>query len=245
MRQIDRTGEIYTTNEGYKIHIVEYFNASDCTIKFNDNKSTTRKNISYNSIKKGEVKNPNHRSLYGQGYLGQGKYNSTTYVKIYDAWHGMFSRCYNEKIQVKHPTYKGCSVDKRWHCLQDFGVWYENNYKEGFELDKDIINKSNKIYSPDKCDFVPKEINTILLRNQARRGNYPLGVSKRGNKFRVRCNINGKNTNFGTFTTIEEAFTTYRNIKKEEIKSLANKWKPYIKPRVYQALMNYKVEITD
>jgi len=43
----------------------------------------------------------------------------------------------------------------------------------------------------------------------------------------------------------EEAFAVYKEAKELHIKSLAEKWKNDLDPRVYKALMNYVVEITD
>ena len=43
----------------------------------------------------------------------------------------------------------------------------------------------------------------------------------------------------------EEAFQAYKQAKEKYIKSLANKWKDKIDPRVYEALMNWEVEGTD
>ena len=35
-RFTDRTGERYTTNEGYEVEIIEYFSACDITLKYAD-----------------------------------------------------------------------------------------------------------------------------------------------------------------------------------------------------------------
>jgi hypothetical protein len=43
-------------------------------------------------------------------------------------------------------------------------------------LDKDILYKGNKIYSPDTCVFVPQEINALFVKNDANRGDLPIGV---------------------------------------------------------------------
>ena len=54
-----------------------------------------------------------------------------------------------------------------------------------------------------------------------------------------------KVTNIGSFNTEIEAFQAYKEAKEANIKEVANKWKDQIDPRVYEALMNYHVEITD
>lgn len=51
---INRVGEEYTTNEGYKIKIVEYFSALNCTIQFED--GVIRENIYFSCIKNGSVR---------------------------------------------------------------------------------------------------------------------------------------------------------------------------------------------
>ena len=49
----------------------------------------------------------------------------------------------------------------------------------------------------------------------------------------------------GGFDTPEEAFLAYKQAKEAYIKEVANKWKGQIDPKVYEALMNWNVEITD
>ena len=49
----------------------------------------------------------------------------------------------------------------------------------------------------------------------------------------------------GTFDTPEEAFQAYKTAKEECIKEVADKWKGLISEQVYNALINYKIEITD
>lgn len=51
----------------------------------------------------------------------------------------------------------------------------------------------------------------------------------------------------GIFDTVEDAFQKYKEAKEEHLKELAKKYfdKGKIKQNVYNALMNYKVEITD
>jgi len=63
--------------------------------------------------------------------------------------------------------------------------------------------------------------------------------------YRAQIKSDGVVKCLGDFKTVEEAFLAYKKAKEAYVKSLANKWKDQIDPRVYNALMNYKVEITD
>ena len=48
-----------------------------------------------------------------------------------------------------------------------------------------------------------------------------------------------------TFDTEEEAFARYKGYKESFIKKMANQYRSKISDKVYQAMMNWKVEITD
>jgi biotin-(acetyl-CoA carboxylase) ligase len=243
--KLNRVGEKYTTNEGYGVEIIEYFDKNNCTIKF-DNGITLR-NKKFSDIKKGSVKNPLHKSILGIGYIGIGIFKPSKNrknTKKYSDWINLFQRCYGEN----NPSYKGCSVDERWHNFQNFAKWHKNNYREGFEVDKDILVKGNKVYSPETCCFVPFNINVLFTKNNISRGLYPIGVNydKRGKKFVAQINKGvGNQIHLGYFNTPEEAFQTYKVAKELWIKEVADKWKDLISERVYEAMYNYQVEITD
>lgn len=169
--------------------------------------------------------------------------------KKYELWLSILSRCYDEKVQQKHPTYKGCSISEEWYNFQNFAKWMDKNYNpetmKGFHLDKDILIKGNKIYSAETCCFVPNEINSLFTNNKVNRGYLPIGVSKLNKKFRVVINKGKKRIHVGLFINVEEAFQAYKTAKEQYIKEVADKWKDQIDPRVYQAMYDYKVEITD
>lgn len=55
----------------------------------------------------------------------------------------------------------------------------------------------------------------------------------------------GKTHNLGRYHTVEEAFYAYKKAKELHIREVAEKYKGDISPRVYDALINYTVEITD
>jgi hypothetical protein len=248
----DRKGEKYITNQGYEIEIIDYIASNNCTIKFNDKLGTIKYKVAMKEIKSGGIFNAFHKSKYGVGYLGEGKYCSSK-SKIeqlsYDYWDGFFRRCYNQRVITMSPSYKGCSVSEEWHNFQNFGEWFDNNYNhktmEGWCLDKDILFKGNKIYSPETCCFVPNEVNVVLTSSRAKRGDLPIGVCKKGNRYRAQIKTNSVVRGLGTYDTPKEAFDAYKMAKEIYIKELAFKWKELISNKVYIALINYEVEITD
>lgn len=241
----DRVGEVYTTTESYKIVIIEYINAHNCTIQFENGYEV---NTEFKSVKNGQIRNPYHPSVWGIGYVGVGKYKIVVGKKksnTYNTWNNLLSRCYFEEYKEKHPTYKDCTADIKWHSFQNFAEWYEVNYVDGFALDKDILIKGNKIYSPETCCFVPKEINSLFIKPERKSKDLPRGVLKHHNKFQASFSRKNKKVYLGLFNTLEEAFQAYKQAKEDYIKELAEKYKDKITEQVYQALINYKVDIND
>lgn len=249
---IDHTGEIHTNNQGDDFEIIECFSRRNCTIKFLDFDNVILRNINYGNILLGSVKNPYHRSVCGVGYLGVGKYKKHVGRKptlLYVRWSNMIKRCYSGKVLFESPSYIKCTVMEEWHNFQVFAEWFEHNWKSymngGWELDKDILVKGNKIYSPDTCCFVPQIINTILLKCDKVRGDLPIGVIKAGKYFIAQLSRPGHTKYKKTHKTAEEAFYVYKFHKEAYIKEVADEWRPLIGEKVYFSLINYQVEITD
>ena len=162
-------------------------------------------------------------------------------------WNRMIKRCYY-KDRHNNIMYPDCCVCQSWHKLSEFKIWFDQHYVKGWELDKDILLKGNKIYSPEICCFVPQEINKMFTKREAKRGSLPIGVSKTNSftsPYRAALQCGGVQKRIGSFSTIEKAFHAYKQAKEMRIKELANKYKDQLEPRVYQALYNYQVEITD
>src|SRR6478609_6597185 len=144
------------------------------------------------------------RKVYGVGVVGKGKYNAGAGVKSkhskqYSVWSSMLKRCYDPKEHEKNPSYKDCKVVEEWLSLQVFGEWFDKNYKEGYQLDKDLLLKGNKIYGPETCCFVPQEINLLLVNNKRSRGVYPIGVSKQRNKYSAHVRVKNKQKHLGNY----------------------------------------------
>ena len=186
-KNINRVGEKHITNEGYEITIINHNGCKNYTIQFEDGNIVD--GVDYRRIKSGSVRNKNKISIYGVGYHGYGRYSGTDSnnkeTKTYGTWRGMLRRCYYESHIKKHKTYRGCSVAKEWHNFQNFAKWFEENWKpwmdDNWQLDKDILVKENKIYSPETCCFVPREINTIFINNHI--NTIPRSIKKVGKKY--------------------------------------------------------------
>lgn len=165
---------------------------------------------------------------------------------IYQKWLSMLKRCYDKNFHAKYPSYANCKVCTEWLTLSNFVNWFNQNYKDGYELDKDILVKGNKEYSPDKCCFVPNLINTTLTTRKV--GKYGLGISTyRNNKYLCSFSKNGRKIHLGCFNTEKEAKLAYKSAKEQYVKELAEKYfqEGKITKKVYDALMKYEVEITD
>lgn len=185
--------------------------------------------------------------LYGVAFYDvlESMVKNNEYIMSTRYWHSMLGRCYSSHVHKSQPTYIGCAVHKDWHLFSNFKRWFDEHYVEGWCLDKDILVKGNKVYSPETCCFVPNEIN-VIFSHKKRKVNLPIGVTcNKNNKYVARATISGKGTRLGQFDTPEEAFNAYKIAKEEWIKEVADKWKSQLEPRVYEALYNYQVEITD
>jgi hypothetical protein len=238
----NRVGDVYLNNQGYSITILEDNGYHKLTVQFNDGVII---NCELSQLVKGTLANRNYKTLYGIGYYGYGNYSTVhngKNTKSYNVWRGMITRCYSGR----YIAYSNCKVCEEWHNFQVFSDWFEKNYIDGYQLDKDIKFKGNKLYSPDTCSFVPQEINNTFLLNKNKRGNLPIGICLYHGKYLVQlCTNKRKHRKIGSFDTPEEAFYCYKIAKEAEIKRLANKYKETITAECYKAMMEYVVEITD
>ena len=250
----ERLGKSIYNKFGSKLTITEYNRYSDITIRFDNGYELKHRDY---SCFKNTCRSPYCKTVYGHGYIGEGKYKTgyadATHTKQYTCWRSMIQRCYSEKYHKKKPTYKDCEVCEEWLNFQNFAKWYDENYyqidNEQMSLDKDILHKGNKIYSPDNCVFVDNRINSLFTKSNKVRGDTPIGVKHNGNKFTSMCSIIKdnipKDIHIGTFNTPEEAFYAYKQFKEKYIKQVADFYKDKIPNKLYNAMYNYEVEITD
>lgn len=256
-QKINKVKEQKRNNYGSLMTIIKYNKYNDIIVEFENGYITKSE---YGAFKKGQIKSPFDKSVYKTGYLGEGKYNVKIDDKVtlhYQYWRDMLKRCYDEKELKRRPTYEDKTVCEEWHNFQNFAKWFDENYYEVdgeiMQLDKDILSKGNKIYSPETCVFVPQRINTLFVKNDSRRGKYPIGVNlnQSKSKYLARCSVYNNSTHkkekktLGTFETPEEAFYKYKEFKEQYIKEVAEEYKGRIPIKLYNAMYEYKVDIDD
>ena len=69
----------------------------------------------------------------------------------------MLQRCLRPR---DFPSYIGCTIVPDWYNFQNFAAWYDDNYINGYELDKDTKVLGNRSYGPDTCLFISRANNT-------------------------------------------------------------------------------------
>ena len=251
----ERLGETRINNQGEVMFIVEYVNVHDITVQFKTTGEVVK--TTYNHFVKGNVKSHFSPTVYGVGITGTEptRDENGKILDSYKCWCNMLRRCYSDKVQEKYPTYKGCYVCADWLYYSNFKNWYNENYYEidnkTSQIDKDVLIKGNKVYSPDTCVFVPNFINKLFTKNQNKRGELPVGVDylKASKKYRAGLSVfkdEKKTTKYlGCFDTPNDAFEVYKQAKEEYIKEVADEYKDIIPVKLYEAMYDYEVNIND
>ena len=188
------------------------------------------------------------KTFHGVGYNSLGEFKTKicgNRTPAYKAWSNMIERCYSPEFHKRQPAYIGCTVADEWHDYQVFAKWFSDHEYSGlgYQLDKDLLYRGNKVYSPDTCCFVPRELNTLVISCQKARGIYPQGVDFRSitNRFRAQIRINGSKLSLGEFHCPQDAHKAYIVAKEAYTKSKAIEWKDRIAQDVFEALMNWTV----
>lgn len=250
LKKAEYEGSVFKTNNYGDVVVLEYNNVRDVTVKFLNTGNIRKTGAS--ELKKGELRDNEAFPVYKIGVMDVPKElkRGEPAPKEYNLWNGMKSRCYNENIRHKVPTYSEVTMSDNFKIYSYFKEWCNNQVgfnQEGFHLDKDLLSITDKTYSEDTCCFIPQEINCAITNNKSVRGKFPQGVTHNCTKTRYRARIqrDDKWESLGTYDTPEEAFYVYKPIKEAHVKSLAEKWKDQIDIRVYEALMNWEISIDD
>lgn len=147
---------------------------------------------------------------------------------FYRKWRNMLKRCYSRTYLDKRPTYEGCRVCSDWLRFSNFRKWMIAQDWQGKDLDKDLLIKGNKIYSPSRCVFINSSTNKAIAESRSSKNDSSLlaGVrlDKNNGKYssRVRKGIPSKNHYLGTYSTENEAHNIWRLEKAKHFRNLAN-----------------------
>lgn len=148
----------------------------------------------------------------------------------YKVWYNMVSRVYGKAYGKVYDAYRGCSIAAEWSSFMTFRGWMETQDWQGNHLDKDLLQRGNKLYSAETCIFVSREVNNFLIDRQE--GELPKGVTlnKSGSYVAMCCGLY-----LGSFATAEEAGIVYNSTKIEKGIELAGKQKC---PKIKSALLD-------
>lgn len=256
--KVYRLGETKTNYQGCLMKIIEYNRSDDIIVEFQDDYKADV-HSTYRNFTLGKIKNPYYPSVYGVGITGN-KYPKSIdgkHTKEYSVWHGMIGRCYYEKYRNNNIAYKDSICCEDWLLYENFYEWLHS--QENFDkwlvgnkwaIDKDILIKGNKIYSPETCCLVPQNVNSLFTKCDKNRGDCLIGVSQDDRYFVARCSNplnNNKKEFLGAYFTEEKAFYSYKKRKEEIIKQVAQIEynKGNITKECYNTMMSYEVEDAD
>lgn len=251
-RRDELLGKEYETNGSGRCFIIDYKGTKNILVMFYEPVCIVKCCMS--PLNDGRIRNPMLPSVNGRGYLGIGKYSSVDKC-VYKQWTDMLTRAYSERFHSYQHVYKDVTVCEEWWNFQNFAEWcysqrffkMKDSKGRSYQLDKDILVRGNKLYSPETCCFVPHEVNSLILKGEKVRGEYPVGVyyHKMAGKFQARYSSLGVSKYLGLFNTPEEAFEVYKQAKESYIKTVANKLKYSIDSKVYESLIKYEIYSDD
>lgn len=185
-------------------------------------------------------------------------------------WKGMKERCsINYQRKPNHWACLGCTFCKEWEIFDIFAQWVIDNsyiiHQYSYPpirylrllklvLDKDILKKGNLHYSPATCCIIPECMN-MLVKKRKRENGLPKGVSQSyrysycSNRYEVRyyarISYFGKPKAMYDYDTPIQAWWVYKETMEAYIQEVAEMYKDQLPKHIYEALMNYRIEIDD
>lgn len=149
----------------------------------------------------------------------------------YQDWSKMIQRCFDKKYLDKHPSYIGVQVCQDWRYLSNFISWVDsqpNTEWENCDLDKDLVLKGSRLYSPETCVYLDQSLNQFLTNYKERGGSRLVGAYyvPHNNKnmpymSQLRSPFTGKIEYLGAYYTELEAHLAWKAKKHEYALKLA------------------------
>lgn len=202
-----KNGDVFTMRSGRTCKVINYIKANQIEVEFDDDYKVT---LRYGTLRDGTFAHPLDRTVMKVGYLGFGQFSPKQDRVAYCKWRGVLERAYDNnfhKRKVGH-TYIGTMVVKEWHNFQNFAEWfYQQEYQDGWEIDKDIGSAELSIYSPSTCTLVPKNLNMAFQSNV---GVCYLKNCQRQKKYQANISIKNVKKTIGYYKTENEAVAAYR-----------------------------------
>ena len=169
--------------------------------------------------------------IYGKGivdltYTKNVRKNKKTIWKcpFFERWRGLIRRCYSDKTFKRNPQYENCTICDGWLTFSKFKEWMEQHDWCGKELDKDLLIKGNKHYSPENCVWVSHGINIFICdKRESTKSEFHIGTTldKETGKWRAQCSNPFGKTKYekrgyiGLFETRELAHLAWKQKKHE------------------------------
>jgi hypothetical protein len=155
------------------------------------------------------------KPIYGMGIndapfitnckVGGKLYSHPAYV----AWKNVLTRSFDQAYATRFPTYQGVKVCDEWLRFSNFLAWWKVHQKEGWQLDKDLLHRGNKVYSPETCIYIPNWINSFTLTGPKNTSTGRVGAfyCKNRRKYTSQCGhpISGEKIRLGYFDSEQEA----------------------------------------
>lgn len=164
---------------------------------------------------------------------------------IFSIWKSLICRTI-PPIKESHASYADCSISDGWKHYMDFYNWTNNRDWEGLRLDKDVLIRGNRIYSPDTCVYIPNSLNQLLKQPKKSDSDICMGVrylhgyKDSKDKFEAYSKYEQKYIYLGTYYSKEEAHAAWQQEKvthfEKEIQKLEEM--NFKDQRIYPALEN-------
>lgn len=245
-RKFIRSGDIRETTKGLPYKVLDYSEGIYADVEFL-NTGTTRR-VHKSGVIKNTLKDFMAPTVRGVGYIGKDTSKfpmSPLEFKVSHVWRQMIQRCYlNDKGKR---AYIDCKVSAEWYNFTNFYKWMiDEGYREGLEIDTDLLCKGFKEYSPSTCVLVTPNINKALQMLPNHSTNLPTGVTfcVNSDKYRAVCSSYGTPKYLGYYDTKESAHIAYKQFKEKYIRELATDSynKGLISEKVYKAMLKFKIQ---
>lgn len=214
----------FISRSGFKFLILEERTKGNAIIKFIE--SGYLNIASEQQIKSGDVS----KYVLGKAYIKCEVSNLLELfgTRVWSIWINLIRRCYSGKM----PVWDNVQICPEWDNFINFAKWHNENSIDGFEMDKDLLSKSYKIYSPITCCFIPKIINVFIKSDK-------IIVNSRQKGFYFTAPTFGKSKNVIYSNSEKEAEKLLFMYRKTYLCTLVHIYKNQLKESTINALQHY------